>query len=476
MRSVILIIICVFTLLVQAQDPEMRMDPDAWLAAHVTDAELEVLFGDSTAYIVGLHTPDINLRSVRDVRGAFAVREGADLRVVLDATGTNISRSHNVGFNHGCFTFMHEGDLYQLGGMGYWREHADLIRFHPSTGEWEKSPLAGGPRTLGSWNAFHSIADGKVYIIDGQGGQRMEGTLIDRDVWSLDVSMKMWKHEGTINHPLATVFSFGWGPARVDMGDFVMLAHNHQTAVIRKSDLRVLLLGDVSSKDFPFGGAGMMTDGAVVSGRQSFQVKERVEGTWTTTLRGPDFATLFEEKGETEALPLIVPGTAGKVARLESLAEPPVQVETKEAVSLGKLWPLMMALLAFLIGGWFGARRSQSPPRDAGESPVAVSGDGAAGNSGSKKDEQQLVTKLSMLARGLHDLGDVELDTAEFNRMLGLEDVASEESIRAKRANLIRDINREYDLFFQQELIQRRKDPMDKRRTLYLITPHSGLS
>ena len=155
-----------------AQDPLMRMDPDLWLEQYFPEAGIEVLMGDTTAHSARLHVPNVNLFMVRDGERAFAVRQSADLRIVLNQEGRNISKSHNIGFNHGCFTFIHDGDLYQIGGMGFWREHADLIKFHEKTGEWEKIPLAGGPRTLASWNSFYSAAHRKVYIIDGQGGAR----------------------------------------------------------------------------------------------------------------------------------------------------------------------------------------------------------------------------------------------------------------------------------------------------------------
>lgn len=473
MRWTALISFFVITLTCSGQNPLMRMDPDEWLDAHLDSAMVKLLFGDTSAYSVKLRHSEVALEIFRSGQDAFGVRCGGDLRIVLDQDGRNISRSHNIGFNHACFTFVQEGDLHQLGGMGYWREHADLIEFHERTGEWEKIPLMDGPRTLGGSNAFHSSDADKVIVIDAQGGMRMEGTLIHRDIWSLDLRNREWKHEGTINPALAPVFSWGYGPARVDMRDYVLMGHNHQTAIIRKSDLKVVVVDDKHSKDFPVSADGTAPSAAVIAGTHGFRVMGWQDGTWVETTAEVDVKAMFDSGSG--MMELVQPGTAGKVARPESLSNPDSGRTPIGPTGTELFWPVALSLLAFLLGRWFGAIRSskkQAPMEDA-ESPQGLNGHPNGTTEEGSGAEVGKVERLSRLAKGLHSLGESELDTVELNRMLGLDELASDESVRAKRAQLIRDVNREYRLFFDCDLVVRRKDPTDKRRTRYLITPHS---
>ena len=66
---------------------------------------------------------------------------------------------------------------------------------------------------------------------------------------------------------------------------------------------------------------------------------------------------------------------------------------------------------------------------------------------------------------------DRVLGTEEINLLFGLTVDMSAESKRAKRAQYIREVNREYRVLHNADLIRREKDSKDRRRTVYIIHP-----
>jgi len=66
------------------------------------------------------------------------------------------------------------------------------------------------------------------------------------------------------------------------------------------------------------------------------------------------------------------------------------------------------------------------------------------------------------------------LDTQQLNMLLGLDEEQSEETKRARRAQAIRRVNEEYQLRYGVDLIERKKDVADRRRTTYIIRRHSN--
>ena len=81
---------------------------------------------------------------------------------------------------------------------------------------------------------------------------------------------------------------------------------------------------------------------------------------------------------------------------------------------------------------------------------------------------------FSQLTQEFVDMQSSTLTTEELNAMLGLTEELSEETRRARRAQAIRKVNQEYEMWFNQPLILRTKDEVDRRRTIYLIQRHSG--
>ena len=99
--------------------------------------------------------------------------------------------------------------------------------------------------------------------------------------------------------------------------------------------------------------------------------------------------------------------------------------------------------------------------RDLGQSPV----------SDMDRAEPQ---RVQQDVAGLETLGEVVLTSQELNVHLNMGEGVSAESRRARRAQFIRDVNREYQVRHGADLIFRECDPEDRRRTNYVIRPRSS--
>ena len=74
----------------------------------------------------------------------------------------------------------------------------------------------------------------------------------------------------------------------------------------------------------------------------------------------------------------------------------------------------------------------------------------------------------------LESMGMLVLSSQELNVHLNMGENVSAESCRARRAQFIRDVNREYQARHGVDLIFRERDAIDRRRTNYVIRPHSS--
>jgi len=59
--------------------------------------------------------------------------------------------------------------------------------------------------------------------------------------------------------------------------------------------------------------------------------------------------------------------------------------------------------------------------------------------------------------------------TAELDAMLGIEDIASPETLRARRSRIIQMVNAEFNLLYGMDLILRDRDREDRRKSVYRL-------
>jgi hypothetical protein len=59
--------------------------------------------------------------------------------------------------------------------------------------------------------------------------------------------------------------------------------------------------------------------------------------------------------------------------------------------------------------------------------------------------------------------------TAELDALLGIDDIASPETLRARRSRIIQTVNGEFNLLYGMDLILREREKEDRRKSLYRI-------
>ena len=76
---------------------------------------------------------------------------------------------------------------------------------------------------------------------------------------------------------------------------------------------------------------------------------------------------------------------------------------------------------------------------------------------------------LELVLRTLHRRRGQTLDTAQMDALLQLEDVASEETKRSRRARMVSDVNGWAWSEMDKPVLTRTRDDEDRRRTLYVV-------
>ncbi len=448
---------------IPAQDMSKRMDPEVWLAQeNISDA---VEFGRQLAATdTGLDWICVRVDGddVKRPRGAGDLwHRMGDLRLVLDSAGFNLSRSHNIGFNYGAYEFSYRGRLMALGGLGFWEQHAKLIEFSPATGEWERLAMGIGPGFVKASGCWLTGDMSSVVAVSHETEQDPD----DGVVWELDLTSYQWEPLGRLTEVFSS-FHPGSNAATLETEDYVLWVRQNQSVVIRKADLKAVLTTDWLRTDLaqlkpePDGVLVTMGRGNQIQWWRPSDVGEPVQ------LTSLDVGELFE--GATRAM---------QPTALMTPMSPSVSDAGREA---GAGWPwergLILLTLGFgLVVGWAVGRRRQVPVSLESTGSSAVKPQATDMPLPSPPERQvsfAAKTRSNPEVDALEALGMVVMSSAELNAHLELDNQLSSESRRARRAQFIREVNREYQRCHGVDLIFREQDSNDRRRTHYVIRPH----
>ncbi len=453
------------------QDESKRMDPDDWLGQDQVRRMIGWV-GDHPELASGfVHSSAGRFWMPSAAQGQVFLRDG-DLRVVADENGENASVSHNLGFNLGAKHFVFRDHIMSVGGRGFWNGHAKLIQFMERTGEWELVIAENGPECVTKESSWFNAARGEVIAIDERrwGRPKNDGPDV---VWKLDLDAKKWSVLGKVN-PQMTLFIRGSG-LFVDLDDYGIWMGGHQTAVIRKSDMQVVLSPEWDYTDYvaleeEVENASMWM--SANSGNR-FQVwsmdtlgKETSLVDWDAELA---FETASEQNGP---MAWVEPFTDSDAALLTGLGP-----ATNQETSSG---PGAWVLVLLVAGGLsYAAGRKSSAGREQTRTFVRSEKEGVLKTENAKWDglSPELPTAAKDILAKIHQLekdGENVMATEELNLFLDLGVGVSSESKRAKRAQFIRDVNRVYQMRHGKDMILREKDLNDRRRTIYVIHPHSS--
>lgn len=449
---------------VAAQDVSKRMDPEAWFAQENIEDAWE--FGEEfRERALRIRTAVSGHAFVLvESAGQLWVRDG-DLRLVVDTLGQNWSRSHNVGFNYGAYHFGHHGHLMSLGGGGFWERHSKLIEFIPKTGEWEWLPCSEGPRHVkasGCWKG----AGGTVWAVEeplqsGRNADRLEPSM----VWSLDLASFKWTARGRLSDTF-NAFYPGSNAHTYETKDYVVWVRNHQSVLIRKEDRLTVLSEDmIAQESKALWSSGQDVVVQVSRGNQLQWWKKGADGE-VELLRSWDVEDAHER------------GTAdfSGLSLMDPLEDTGSASDESTSIPAGFGGPVMaLAALLFGTGVGFTLQRRRSGVVSNGEAstPAAVVPQDSGQSSVADMDRAEM-QRVQQDVAGLETLGEVVLTSQELNVHLNMGEGVSAESRRARRAQFVRDVNREYQVRHGADLIFRERDPEDRRRTNYVIRPRSS--
>ena len=452
------------------QDPLFRMDPEDWLAIESTQKAWSYLNNEKSAYLNHITFDKGQLSMVSGSQGLWYHRR-SDLRVVLDSLGNNLSKSHNLGFNHGAKSVFWDGRFFMLGGRGFWNRHALFIEFIPNTGEWDLKPCLNGPREVMASDAWFNLENNEVVAIEQSAELTADGEQSSR-VYSMALEAGVeWRSEGRVNPLLKEHLIFNQKKT-FDLEKYFIWTGLHKTLVVRKSDMNSVFVDAFSMRKLEEimnrykaaeGFVHWISREGILSMRHhSLEGEESLILTWNI-----DSAYAVAEAG---AFPFVVAAEWGK----DNPEETALDFTAENKSIFVSLLALLMMIGAFVVG-------RMTLKKVVGQ--VAIQ-ERLPAVKEMRTDQTQLVQgeqsapaagrAFSQLTQEFVDMQSSTLTTEELNAMLGLTEELSEETRRARRAQAIRKVNQEYEMWFSQPLILRTKDEVDRRRTIYLIQRHSG--
>ena len=397
-----------------------------------------------------------------------------------------IGGSQLCGVYQGAVTWLYRGQLHLLGKASAYSSVLDLLACNPSTG-WERLAVAGEMPSIHSALRGARV-DGTTMLFFGDDGLLM----------TLNLSTLTWAKSGKLTDKIVDYlgeFSV------VDLSDYIMLFGNLGGGLIQKStmefvtnyDLRIGLVASAHSisvnlnqlsihTDSPdFGASPVVFDAvSMFSGgaSMSFQddVEENAPATFDETV-GVGFLIFGAGLGLGSLLVWLLfrrgrPAERNAPDALE--AAPTPRFKFSEEVPISKRNES--------LEGQFAVQRKDEGKGPAGsgasevevlEAPSVLSEERTSGRA---MGSEYAVVNRSKKRSGLEDLmfkfqsSEVQtFNAAELNVMLGIELDASEESQRARRARLVKQLNEMSVEQTGHKVIVRERDPNDRRHLLYRI-------
>ena len=467
MRSGFGLIMFAWCCALNAQNPDKRMDPEDWMALTEVQESLTWAKEMEGAYALQLRTPRGWMYMPARSQGQWWVREG-DLRLVLDQTGKNASKSHNIGFNLGCYHFTTSvGRQMSLGGLGFWEMHAKCIEFMSSSGEWELVSSSEGPAHVNMNGCWLTGPEDEVLCLTKPSGTTWEA--VESAVWIYDASEAEWRMKGALNPKLSLFWGRINGGGTYELGEYVVWPRLHQTVLIRKADEAVVVHPDWRKDMVREWARRKPSEHSVLvsQGETTLQM-----WTWSDE-EGEALGLNWDVKAAFDSLEALH-GTQALVVPAAPIVSDDVSADQNASLPL-PIWPWLLGLGLGSVGFWMGRKRKDDASKASADSAQTDGEKGASENQGARtnsvSDSMAAPSEDSKDVQVLEALGEVKWRTEEFNEHLGLGSDLSEESKRARRAQFIRDLNREYQLKHGTDLICREKDPEDRRRTYYIIRP-----
>ena len=344
---------------------------------------------------------------------------------------TNHSKSTVTGHTYRTTPFWYEEELHFQNGWTNWIKHAQRLYHSQVTHQIEIKRTVPAPDGVNT--ALVMAIEEASYFILLNGGN-LEDQSGPVEVYSLPHDSEEWTFEGALNSDIAQL---RFGSGATVLRDYVAFPTEDKTIVVNKENLAyAAVLSPTLQK---------VRNSKKVEGRK---IANPWRGTRANTMIWGTTTGVIEEDIEklvegAEWKPLIVPAP--------EIAPPTFDLMQRE--NKGWLAAIALGMLSLFLGfSLLGQSRSQRQKM----APIVIpDGEGQAPLS-------------AMVVQLLGQRGRL-LSAAQFDAIVGLDQVHSPETRRSRRARIIQVANTETTARFGHPLVVRTKSETDKRIVLYRI-------
>jgi hypothetical protein len=150
---------------------------------------------------------------------------------------TRLDHSQYHGNNHGRFLFAHNGELFALGGYGFFTTNNNLQVFNPQVKEWLFKPTRGDvPNYI--YGLCFKIDDAVYSLNNFKSGNGTAPNLMDSCIYKLNLKTMIWERFYQLDYPSKIS-----GPV-YHSNQFSILRGELQTIIVKPSEFKFMILNN----------------------------------------------------------------------------------------------------------------------------------------------------------------------------------------------------------------------------------------
>lgn len=420
----------------------------------LSESNFQILKSQGISYAEWTHPKNGDVFILVRQNQETVIYRSGDFQVYIRDLNTleNLSRSINRGATHGAYPIIKDSTLHLFGGYGLWRNFQDEIFFSLNSQEWEMYRTCEGP-TVSRVVIPHyfSIGD-SIYRVAIRGFHQDNH---QNTVAKIHRNQGVWESIGTLG-PFAQLES----PKRfIETPQFICTYTSEKRFFIcAKEDLLMR-----ESKDRRVSEAGWkIFNSPGIRAIRGNQLEFWQAGQLVHSM---DFEMIYED-----AVPMNI-SLFQKINDATSAGgKSHTTAQADEIGNLDAKWLFALVGLGLMlaIAGWMAGRtriRSQAPLERPSTDSNSTSKTQMRMDSPALRDRQHWSPALASLV----DAPDRVLSTHEFDELMGLKDDKSPQTIRVRRAKLVKEVQIESTYVFGKSILSREKDSADARRVVYRI-------
>lgn len=348
----------------------------------------------------------------------------------------------NRGYTCGSYFFEKNNAYYLLGGRGFWNYHSDLMKFDTLNGSWEFIQAAQQPIDYWPLGAYQT-SKGMMTWLGEYTNPRIPRLEKEANGFFLDLEKKSWQ------------------PFKIDIKEFdlAQIAHTNESHLYETEDYAF----SVTTSQLANLGWYIWIIIEKETGKLFFYEGNK----HTQMFNSPYFEVIGNKihyfgysntnqlEGKEAMIDLeVIRSQSREIGQLVLLNE----IEKTEPSSFLPLvlWIALPAVL--LLGFWMGWHPKNRKKVE--DLPPLVP----------EKEGEDLEEENAEILQQLRLRNGEKLSTAEFDTVLGIQEISNFDSQRIKRSRLIKALNKKHEEKNGFSLITRIKNPEDKRFVYYKIT------